>query len=136
MQFLRRAVDDTSIAKRPVPKWPGVETVRILVNGEISVPPVDQQALPRILSELAIDDFVIIERGEQTYIQVLSRLDDFIVETREGAADRHFRTTVHKGSQGEFLQYGDAVNEVLAMLATFVAQEGRSQHVLWERIAV
>ena len=75
------------------------------------------------------EEFVIVERSSdrsgQTYIQAARNEPDWVVEHREGSAERHFRTSV-----ADLM----AAHTILTAWA-FDADEWRTM-VAWERVTV
>jgi hypothetical protein len=58
------------------------------------------------------DDFLILERGPETYLQTLGGPEAFLLEYRDGSADRHFGCETDRARvTAAFLSYLDGTDD-------------------------
>jgi hypothetical protein len=87
------------------------------VNGGIFQGKVDAEAVSEALASLQSDEFLILFSSDQDFVQTLRDGDYFIIEKRDGRADRHF--SGQRKAAGETRQYAKALftrDEVLEVL--------------------
>ena len=95
--------------------------------------------------------YVIVERGEQHYIQTLHKPSGFIIEKREGSAEGHFRAinlitqadvNVDPDLWERLLRLGPkrtthfAPDEVAAVMCAYLAGEPTGDWLEWQNIKV
>lgn len=138
VQFLRRALSPAKQfpARQPAPRAvpAGVPAARLLIEGEPSPEPPSAEVLCDALCGLANGGFLVLERDPQTYMQILSRPGDYVVEKREGSADRHYGAEVPKGEIGEHSRYDAAVARVAGLLTDYLEGRPPAYDLDWKQV--
>ena len=106
----------------------------LIVNGEPLARPATEEDIMTAIPELGVDEFVVVERAEQEYLQVLSRTDDWLIEEREGGDDKHFQAIMAKGAPGDLENYAAAERRVIRVVADYLCGGSRDQTLSWKQI--
>jgi hypothetical protein len=123
VRFLRDALEPKrkSSRTRPVRKFGG--DIGLIVNGDRYSEPATIETLHDALSKLGSDDFLILERSADSFMQTLSLGDYFILEWRDGGDARFFRA-YRNANEHEAEAQGDnlfTLDEALELLGAFGA---------------
>lgn len=110
-----------------------LDGIEMDVSGVLSKGQVTATRVREALGGLGEGDSLILSLAGERYIQVLGRNGAFVVEKREGGADRHFRAEplpARETGQAENIPFDDAV----AALLSWASVTPCTDPVKWRRI--
>jgi len=135
VHFLHRTLDPTRRRAAPSPSdMQGTPAARLLVDGEAREA-ASADALRDALSAMAMRDSVIIEFAPEIYMQAMARDDHFLVEKREGGADRHFAAKLPKGETDAPHQYDASLERLIDIMTAYLRQQPPAFDLNWTRIS-
>lgn len=137
VRFIQRTVSSPSaaamfsesgIAQRP--------TATLSIDGD------EQTELPTVsdlraaIEALAVDQFLVLERAPEEYMQLLSRKDDYQLEKREGSRARHFQTHLSKGMGVDDASYDRSERAVITVMTDYLFGRSESVPITWKRVDI
>lgn len=134
VRFLRDAVTPSGRTLRGRSAMATIsKAFSIDVGGEVREGPVTPDAIHDALLEIGADDFVILGSAPETYIQTAFLDGGYIIEKRDGGAQKHFRAqrravTVTESSDAAF-----SFEEVLEAFMAYASEGPMPPIVTWER---
>ena len=135
VRFLRRSVGSpTPNSTQPEEDERSTIPVTLNIDGEVISQSPTPEALRSAIQELSVDGFIILERTPQSFMQVLSRKEDFQLEKREGSASRHFQVHLPKGRSADDPAYDRSEREVIAVMTCYLLGESPSGLLSWKQI--
>ncbi|HWV61585.1 MAG TPA: hypothetical protein VN034_13060 [Sphingopyxis sp.] len=137
VHFVRKALSSTDRSARSLEPSSLAQSssVRLIVNGEDRAA-VSADRLSEALSALSIGDFAVLEFAPDEYMQALSNENHYIVEKREGSAERHFRAILPKGAIGEHQKYEASLIQLRNVMTAYLHRQTLSSDLNWKRITL
>jgi hypothetical protein len=134
VRFLRDAI---AVSERTLRKKSTVvrvsETVTLIVGGENRAGPVTSDTIHDALLGLGEGDFVVLEKGPETYMQTASRDGGYIIEMRDGDHQRHFQAT-RRGGALTYPKITFSFEEVLEACVAYSSDATPPHFLMWERL--
>lgn len=122
LRFLRNTATPTRrAARRAVAR-----SLTLTVNDTSRFAPISAADIEDALSGTGLDDILILEAAAQDYIQTAWADGGFILERREGGADRHFRAETPDGS------VTITFDEVLAAFVAYAEERAMPSSLIWK----
>lgn len=122
LRFLR----NTATPTRRTATRAAARSLTLTVNDTSRFGAVSAADIEDALSGTGLDDILILEASPQDYIQTAWADGGFILERREGGADRHFRAETPDGS------VTITVEEVLAAFVAYAEERAMPSSLIWK----
>jgi hypothetical protein len=135
VRFIRRTVEPRTAESisQAAPEMTTIQGVRLLDCNRAELQPT-AAGVRAAIEGLGADRFVIVERGPEEYMQVLSRKADYLLEKREGSTDHHYQLLLPKGELGEAGMYDQSEARLIAILTDYLYGRTEARSLNWKRV--
>jgi hypothetical protein len=134
-RFLKNAVSAHSRFAAPdLDLSPFAEGFSLNAGGEVFAGPVTAGGIYDALSNAGSEDFVVLARAPETYIQTVSDGGCYIIERRDGSYSKHFsaRRLAMIGQSSKQSMTKFTFEEVLTVFMAFASETAMPKFIDWE----
>lgn len=120
----------------PVRKSPAIEVASgatLELNDEGGEPLIYEHDLVEKLSGLASGEFATLAFEPERFTQVMVGYNHFIIEKREGSADKHYAAELEKGIEGNG-QADPALHRLIAYMVDYAHNRPPANELDWKRL--
>ncbi|ODU20539.1 MAG: hypothetical protein ABS87_10930 [Sphingomonas sp. SCN 67-18] len=137
VRFLRDVASEGSTSPRPRPqRIPLPENLVLRISGDLAPPPLNTDVIYEALLETGTDEFIVLERSAERYLQTASRGGKFTIEMRDGDYLHHYQALRTNRTQNKRrkMNFDFSFEETLDTVLAYVTGNELPKLIAWEKM--
>jgi hypothetical protein len=134
--FRRVAKSQTGVEASSVNLSTKRHSIEVEVSGLHWASEISDKELFEALAGLAANDFIVLAKEDERYMQVASTPNAFVMEKREGNADLHFQAKLPKGEADGSADYDASLRRAFEALSAFTKGHQPDRDLDWKRLVI
>lgn len=137
IRFLRDVAGERAAPLRARPaQMPLLENLALRVSGELAPLPLNTDAIYDALLETGTNEFIVLERSAEKYLQTASRGGKFTIEMRDGDYLHHYqaRRADRTQTKRRKLNFDFSFEETLDVVLAYATGNEMPNLIAWEKM--
>lgn len=137
VRFLREVAGERTATQRTRPtQIPLPDSLALYISGELAPAPLNTDAIYDALLETGTDEFIVLERSAERYLQTASRGGKFTIEMRDGDYLHHYqaRRTGRTQTKRRKLNFDFSFEETLDVVLAYAIGNELPKLIAWEKM--